>query len=405
MKNRENMAGTAFLRQLEEGYMMQFDYTLHEDVDAAILEKAWRLTLDDCPYFERSMETEEGKLFFVPHTCNCHVEEIENPDEAAPPDGPSFGKDLMWIQAKGNRIRTGVSHALTDGFGKNLFTRLLLYHYFCLKDGKEYQKPFADPATGAVLADPDSDVVSDALFPKGTAPEGLVPKEGAFVLPEIPEAFGVHQICVDDKKFREACAEVLRIADPEQYKALSKKIAPIGGLDVAAVYLLFGKVLQMVYPENEKRLSCRFPINGRALCNRPFMLRNASHGQAWLTHPASFFRDGAKAVDAAAIVRTIEAWLRPEVVGWEMDCLDCWRQGREVDRDFQMVFRDPTILISNVGNPVYEPQPGRITGYRDYVDLGLPCLYLFRIDNMRFLVIRHMYQSERILDLLEGFLR
>lgn len=194
---------------------------------------------------------------------------------------------------------------------------------------------------------------------------------------------------------------MLHITDPDEYKALSKKVSPIGGLDPAAVSIIFGKILQTVYPDNERRHAFRFPVNARALCGRPFMLRNASHAQAWLTRPASFFRDDAGAADAGVLIRTIDAWLRPEVVGWELDCLMRWRQGKEVDMDFQKIFRSSTILISNVGNPVWEPEPGRITGYKDYSDLGTPCLHIFRIQNMRFLVLRHVYQSERIIKLLD----
>ena len=397
------MAGFSFLRHLEEGFTMQFDYIFSEDIDIEILEKAWRMTLDECPYYERSMECEEGKLVFVPHTCSCHVEEIEDPEKETPSDGPSFGKDLMWVRAKGNRLRTGISHAMTDGFGKNLFTRLLLFHYFSLKDGKEYQKPFADPATGALLADPDSDVYADALFPTGGAPDGLVPEERAFVLPEGDSSFGVHQICVDDRRFTEVCAKTLGMTDPAEYQALSKKVAPIGGLDPIAMYILLGKVLQKVYADNERRYACRFPINSRSICGRSFMLRNASHAQAWLTHPAAFFRDDAGTADVQTLVRTIDAWLQPEVIGWEMDCLMRWRQGREVDMDFQKVFRNCTILITNVGNSIYEPEPGRITGYKDHSDFGMPCLHLFRINSMRFLALSHLNQPEQIMKNLEGF--
>lgn len=84
--------------------------------------------------------------------------------------GPSFGSDLAWVRTAENRVRIGVSHALTDGVGINMYSRLLLYHYFCLKDGTAYPNPFADPLTGTVNSDADSDVYTDRLFPEISAP-------------------------------------------------------------------------------------------------------------------------------------------------------------------------------------------------------------------------------------------
>ena len=138
MRNRKNEAGQNFLAQAEAGLFMQFEFELNEAADPELLGQAWRRTLDDCPFFERTLVEEDGQLFFAPHHSDCRVERIQLEGAADILPGPSFGSDLAWVRTAENRIRIGVSHALTDGVGINMFSRLLLYHYFCLKDGKTY---------------------------------------------------------------------------------------------------------------------------------------------------------------------------------------------------------------------------------------------------------------------------
>lgn len=409
MRNRKNEAGQNFLAQVEAGQFLQCEFELNEEADPELLERAWRQTLDDCPFFERTLVEEDGQLFFAPHHSDCRVERIQSEGAADILPGPSSGRDMAWVRGAENRVRIGVSHALTDGVGKNMFSRLLLYHYFCLKDGTTYPNPFVDHLTGTVNSDADSDIYTDRLFPDistSVAEEefsSLCPEGEVFALPTWQEGsapFVCDCLEEDESTFRRICTDVLAIPDNRQYQKLNMMLSPIGGIDCLASFLMLGRAVSKSFPEAAGSISCRFPINARTLCGKPRMMRNASHAQALAALPVSCLSGDWTYRDTEKLVGDIRRWLCPESVGWSLSNLQRYREGHEADALWLRMFEKPTMLVSSVGRQGYEPQPGRILSFRDYYCASLTSLYMFRTGEKRSIILIHKDSSDTLADAL-----
>lgn len=107
-----NVSGMPFVPHLKKGIYVRTFVDLAEPVNTKLLSLAWRMVLIACPYYEQTLVMRNGVLEFASHHCRCEV---------LPLGAPSFGGDLVFAQAEGSRIVTGVSHALTDGYGLNQF--------------------------------------------------------------------------------------------------------------------------------------------------------------------------------------------------------------------------------------------------------------------------------------------
>ena len=112
----KNTSGIFFLSHLENRLYNQNTLRLDHEIDRRILETAWKSALDDCPFFDQGLMEQDGALWFVPHASTCTAEDFSEDDLTG---GMAIRSgDLAWAKVQGDRIRVGVSHALTDEWEK-----------------------------------------------------------------------------------------------------------------------------------------------------------------------------------------------------------------------------------------------------------------------------------------------
>lgn len=356
-----NVSGMPFVSHLQKGIFVRTFVDLAEPVNIKLLSLAWRMVLIACPYYEQTLVMRDGELEFASHHCRCEVLPILSDEEVAgsPLRTPSFGGDLVFVQAEGSRIVTGVSHALTDGYGLSQFMWLLLYHYFCLVDNVEYKDPFRRNSTGRVAYDGDADALADLQardLPKPHAYDEVGP---CLSLPS-SDAQTRHVVEVDARDYERICNDLTQNVRQHEWP-----LVLVGGLKCAVAFVLLASVVSRLQPENELPISSRSPVNTRQLLERPDALRNFSLPQACMSIDPRVARrlwqgdPGIEVRQTENVVRQLASQLTPECICWQLSNIREFAQGRRPDPLLGSLYRR-TMLVSNVGKSYYEPQTNRV---------------------------------------------
>ena len=390
---KENISGTIFASHLETGIFNRFLLELQEDVDANLLALAYRMTLIACPYFERTIVKKNGRLLFAPDHNRCVVMPL-SAIEAEEGRGPVYGKNLVQVFASENKIITGISHALTDGYGKGLFNFLLMYHYFCLKDDYEYINPYFAHATRRIEAQMDLDVFADHLTPEIEAMPKDCEMDTCFHLPEKKEAGeSAFLIEADYDRFQKLFHEL-----SGKMGAWDQKLLPLGGSICLTLSYLMAYVIAGFHPENQEPISCRFPVNCRSLLGAEKSMRNFSHPQAVASfQPQSFGKEVRDALEDTLLTEgtAVLRQLSPECIGWQYS--QFWKiiHGEKTEPAMDRR-RDRTMLISNVGMQYFEPHgKSYVKRVQDLYGHFMLAIYLSGQGKKQVISIHQMFSSDK----------
>lgn len=108
---------------------------LNGDVCSDCLQKAVDKTLVRLPYYSDTFVRKRGNYYYAENTLPFLVAESE---ETRPVGGSVTNYHYLDVTFWKNRITFSMFHGICDGLGLNRFIDAVLYHYFCIKDGKTY---------------------------------------------------------------------------------------------------------------------------------------------------------------------------------------------------------------------------------------------------------------------------
>ena len=114
-------------------YIVEVDTT--KPIDGAVLQKAADKALERLPYYLQTFVRKKGLYYYADDTLPFVVAESEKP-RVIGDETTNF--HMIDVTYYGTCIRFAMFHGLCDGLGLNRFIEAVLYHYFCLKDGKTY---------------------------------------------------------------------------------------------------------------------------------------------------------------------------------------------------------------------------------------------------------------------------
>lgn len=108
----------------------------HEDeVDADILQRALDRTIARMPYLADTFQIEGGAVYYAKNPLPMQVGRGK---WLRPVGGHETNYHLLDLTCHGKVTCFSMYHGLCDGQGMNMFIESVLYHYYCLRDGKEY---------------------------------------------------------------------------------------------------------------------------------------------------------------------------------------------------------------------------------------------------------------------------
>ena len=131
------------------------EVTLSEAIRGELLQQAVDKALERLPYYRSTFVRKKGLYYYADNDLPFVVAESEKPRVVG---GETTNYHMLDVTFWKKKISFAMFHGLCDGLGFNRFIEAVLYHYFCLKDGKTYsdegiwtEKIPYDPAE---LADP-----------------------------------------------------------------------------------------------------------------------------------------------------------------------------------------------------------------------------------------------------------
>ena len=319
--------------------IMQFLFTLTDEVDPSIMYDAMQKTIKRYPYFAfRIVRTETG------------FDKIENPLPIVVKD--SFSEELVlgsekvnyhWIAAacEGRRLKLAVHHMIADGRSAMRFYKTLLYCYISEKYGVQL-----DPK-GIILPDspisPDEDV---KVF-------NLVDGEDGTMRTTVEDPFVIPETVSDDMK-----GYLYQVTIPEKEFLSSSKGSDNSPLTLLTVYM--AKMFQNLCPENEKDIYAGIAIDARNALNCP-QSRFTNSYVIFIKHSPSKIgldTDRLGTMTRGQIImqsqEDIVRYVHNSVMRISAQIRSTADQGerqRLMHEIYQLVASNPTYTISYVGNP------------------------------------------------------
>ena len=242
---------------------------LNENVNGEILQKAIDEAIKVHPWINFVLDIDGADIRYKEADTPFRAVEMYGPANIG---GAFAGGRMFSISYIENKIWISYFHGLTDGVGRNRFYDTLMYYYFTFKNGKEYD------STGIWLND---GTVREGMFEdlgdhQYEVTPGFVPKpaprdEDIFYMPET--------LAVDKSKDDEFIYEGagmtryhLKIKSAE-FMAFCKEN---GHSPASAFQAIMARVLQEMYPDNEKQITAALPVN----CRTAVGLEN-THRNGW----------------------------------------------------------------------------------------------------------------------------
>ncbi|MBQ6255408.1 MAG: hypothetical protein IJJ60_02355, partial [Clostridia bacterium] len=120
-------------REKKRSYIVEV--SLSEDIRGDLLQQAVDRTLKRLPYYRSTFVRKKGLYYYADNDLPFLVAQSENPRVIGGKITNYHMLDVTWWK---NKISFAMFHGLCDGLGFNRFIEAVLYHYVCMKDGKQY---------------------------------------------------------------------------------------------------------------------------------------------------------------------------------------------------------------------------------------------------------------------------
>lgn len=111
------------------------EVTLSEPIRGELLQQAVDKALERLPYYRSTFVRKKGLYYYADNALPFLAANSREPRVIGGEITNYHMLDVTWWE---NRISFAMFHGLCDGLGLNRFIEAVLYHYVCLKDGKEY---------------------------------------------------------------------------------------------------------------------------------------------------------------------------------------------------------------------------------------------------------------------------
>ncbi|MBO7664200.1 MAG: hypothetical protein J6U01_12625 [Clostridia bacterium] len=236
------------------------EVTHRDEIDGGLLQKALERTIRRMPYLSDTLVIEDGAIYYAENPLPMEVARFVGPRPVGGSETNYHMLDLTW---DGNRTWFSMFHGFCDGQGVNTFLESVLYHYYCMKDGTEYDaagiRSDSTQGTEAETVDPYDRQYS--LSPDFTMPERKQQPE-PYHLPEIiPNPAG----------------DVLEYGFRLPSEAFMRFVKENGTSPAAMLSILMGEAVMRLHPDADKPIMAIMPVSIRRMLECEETFKNCSN--------------------------------------------------------------------------------------------------------------------------------
>ncbi len=111
------------------------EVTHKDEVDADLLQKALDRTIARMPYLADTLQIEGGAVYYAENPLPM---EVGRGKRLRPVGGRETNYHMLDLTCDGKVTTFGMFHGFCDGQGISAFAESVLYHYYSMRDGREY---------------------------------------------------------------------------------------------------------------------------------------------------------------------------------------------------------------------------------------------------------------------------
>lgn len=230
-----------------------------EEIDGGLLQKALDRTIKRMPYLSDALTIERGAVYYAKNPLPMAAARHTGPRSVGGSDTNYHLLDLTW---EGNKTWFSMFHGFCDGLGLNIFLESVLYHYYCMKDGTEY-----DP--NGIRADSTQKTEGETFEPFSVQ----YPVSPEFKMPERkpePKVYHLPEI------YRDPTGETREYGFRLPSGDFMRFVKENGTSPSVMIALLTGEAIMRVHPDAEEPIIARLPISLRRMLGCEETFKNCS---------------------------------------------------------------------------------------------------------------------------------
>lgn len=230
-----------------------------EAIDGALLQRALDRTVRRMPYLSDTLVVDHGAVYYAKNPLPMEAARFAGPRALGGGDTNYHMLDLTW---DGNKTWFSMFHGFCDGQGVKTFLESVLYHYYCMKDGVEY-----DPS--GIRADSTSETAAETVEPFALSYE----VSGDFTMPaaaEQPQPYHLPEIggSVSD--------DVLEYGFSLPSEAFMRFVKDNGASPAVMLSMLVGDAIRLAHPDADAPIQAIIPISIRRMLGCEETFKNCS---------------------------------------------------------------------------------------------------------------------------------
>ena len=230
-----------------------------DEIDGDLLQLALDRTIRRMPYLSDTLEIDHGAVYYAKDPLPMTAAHTEGPRAIGGSETNYHMLDLTW---DGRKTWFSMFHGFCDGQGINAFLESVLYHYYCLKDGAEYDpsgiRTEKSPETPGETYEPCSEKYE-------VSPDFQMPEKK-----EQPAPYHLPEI------IRNPSADVLEYGFRLPSDAFMRFVKENGTSPAVMLSMLVGEAVKQVHPDADAPIMANIPVSIRRMLGCEETFKNCS---------------------------------------------------------------------------------------------------------------------------------
>jgi len=222
------------------------EVTHRDPIDGGLLQRALDRTVQRMPYLSDTLVVDHGAVYYAKNPLPMEAAHVAGIRHVGGSETNYHMLDLTW---GGNVTWFSMFHGFCDGQGIYTFLESVLYHYYCMKDGVEY-----DPS--GIRADSTEMTAAETFDPNSkqyeVSPDFAMPQRQ-----EQPVAYHLPEIV------RNASSEVLEYGFRLPSEAFMRFVKANGTSPSVMFSMLVGEAIQRLHPDADAPVFSIIPVSVR----------------------------------------------------------------------------------------------------------------------------------------------
>ena len=235
------------------------EVTHRDEINGEMLQEAVNKALKRMPYLSDTLQIEKGAVYYAADPLPFEVGHTAALRRVGGAETNYHMLDVTW---DGNVTWFSMFHGFCDGQGINMFIESVLYDYYCMKDGVEYE-PEGIRTDKSEMTDAEVTEPFDRQYP--VSPDFQMPDRGESLKPyHLPEIVQTPGNDVREYGFHLSSEEFMHF------------VRANGTSPSVAFSMLVGEAIQKEHPDLDAPVAVNIPVSIRAMLGCEETFKNCS---------------------------------------------------------------------------------------------------------------------------------